>query len=405
MTEFDRVTAQDPKGKLGLQALYRSAVTEDLFLAKYEDAVRRLKQYADAEAETDPAAAWEAERQIGEILFSKLDQYDRAILHYKALLQRKADTPEAPEFLFRIGKSQFFLWQFDEAVATYRDLIKRYRGSPLAERASYEIGVTYFTRGEQRPGGSGPGVEAYQDAIDAYQKFMRAYPRSALVPEAQFGMASCLEEMDQLDAAYHAYEALRGADRYPAPKVIEIKLARIRERKAQRSQMTMKKKLTLLACALLLLGLTPGQTAPDFTAKDQDGKTIMLSQYRGSPVLIYFYPKDDTPGCTKEACTFRDQYSKFQKLGAVILGVSRQDEKSHQAFKTKYHLPFELLIDLDGSIATSFGVGSMPMMSLTKRQSVLIDKDGKVIRFYDSVDPAKHADEVLADLQKQKNGG
>jgi peroxiredoxin Q/BCP len=165
------------------------------------------------------------------------------------------------------------------------------------------------------------------------------------------------------------------------------------------------KTAALFICAILLLGLTPGQDAPDFTAKDQDGKTVKLSQFRGSPVLIYFYPKDDTPGCTKEACTFRDQYTKFQKLGAVILGVSRQDEKSHQAFKTKYHLPFELLIDTDGTIAGSFGVGAMPVIGLTKRQSVLLDKTGKVIRFYDTVDPAKHADEVLADLQTQKNGG
>src|SRR5271154_2533365 len=113
-----------------------------------------------------------------------------------------------------------------------------------------------------------------------------------------------------------------------------------------------------------------GEKAPDFTLPADDGTKITLSALKGSPVVIYFYPKDDTPGCTKEACSFRDEYSKFKKLGAVVLGVSRQDGKSHQAFREKYHLPFDLLIDVDGDISRAFGVGSMPVVGYHKRQSV-----------------------------------
>jgi peroxiredoxin Q/BCP len=148
-----------------------------------------------------------------------------------------------------------------------------------------------------------------------------------------------------------------------------------------------------------LLGLKSGDPAPEFTAKNQNGKIVRLSDFKGKPVLLYFYPKDDTPGCTKEACTFRDEYTKFQNMGAVILGISRQGAKSHQAFKAKYHLPFDLLTDEDGKLAESYGVGLMPIVGYHKRQSALISADGKLIQFYPDVDPAKHSAQVLNDLQ------
>jgi peroxiredoxin Q/BCP len=144
--------------------------------------------------------------------------------------------------------------------------------------------------------------------------------------------------------------------------------------------------------------LSPGDPAPAFAAKNQDGKTLRLLDFRGKPVLMFFYPKDDTPGCTKEACSFRDQSSKFTDAGAVVLGVSRQDEASHRAFKSKHKLPFDLLVDADGKLAESFGIGQMPVIGLLKRQSVLIGPDGKVIRFYPDVDPATHTGDVLKDL-------
>jgi peroxiredoxin Q/BCP len=158
--------------------------------------------------------------------------------------------------------------------------------------------------------------------------------------------------------------------------------------------------LALLWLALFaLLGLSPGDPAPNFTAKNQNGKVVHLSDYRGKPVLLYFYPKDDTPGCTTEACSFRDEYSKFQSLGAVILGISRQDQKSHQSFRAKYHLPFDLLTDHDGSVAKSYGVDLYPGVGYHKRESALISPDGKLIRLYPNVNPGTHSAEVLKDLQ------
>jgi TolA-binding protein len=238
VTEFDKVTAKDPKGKLGLQALYRSATTQMLFQSQFGDAARKFKTFAEA-AGADPDMAWDAQKQIGEIFYSKTEQYDRATQQYQLLLKQKPAAPEAPEFMFRLAKSHFFLWQFDDAVSVYREMVAKFSNTGWAEKASFEIGVTYFTRGEQkngnRPKGSEreKGTDPYQEATDAYQRFIKNYPESPLVPQARFGIASCLEERDQLDAAYRAYESLKAT--YPSPNVIAIKLARIRERQAQRS--------------------------------------------------------------------------------------------------------------------------------------------------------------------------
>lgn len=150
------------------------------------------------------------------------------------------------------------------------------------------------------------------------------------------------------------------------------------------------------------MAIAPGQPAPDFTAKNQDGKEISLSSLKGKPVILFFYPKDDTPGCTKEVCNFRDEFSKFKKAGAVVLGISRQDEKSHQAFRAKHKLPFDLLVDQDGKLAESFGVATMQVVGFHKRQSILIGADGKVAMFYPDVDPVHHTAEVLKDLENLK---
>jgi TolA-binding protein len=233
VVEFDKVTAKDPKGKLGLQSLFRSASTEALFLSHFNEAAKKFKTYADSSG-ADPVLAWDAERQIGEILYAKTEQYDRAITLYQELLKKKPDSPEAPEFSFRVAKSHFYLRKFDDAVKLYHQIISRYPGTSWAEKAAFEIGVTYYTRGEQHAGGGHEkGNLAYQEATEAYRSFIKNYPQSPLVPQAQFGIASCLEETDQLDAAYNAYAALKAT--YPSPNVIAIKLARIREREAQRS--------------------------------------------------------------------------------------------------------------------------------------------------------------------------
>lgn len=231
VAEFEKVTAQDPHGKLGIQALFRAATTETLFLSRYDDAIRKYKLFAELSGDT--SQAWEARKQIGEIFFSKQENYHQAVLHYLQLINQKPNSPEIPEFYYRVGKSRFFLRLFQDALHVYSEISKKFPQTVWAEKALYETGVTYFTQGEQHPEESGPGTESYQEAIDAFQKFLKEYPKSSLVPEAKFGIASCLEELDQLDAAYHAYEALK--ETYPSPKVIQIKLARIKERKAQRS--------------------------------------------------------------------------------------------------------------------------------------------------------------------------
>ncbi len=153
---------------------------------------------------------------------------------------------------------------------------------------------------------------------------------------------------------------------------------------------------------IVLLGLKPGDPAPDFALQNQAAKTVKLSDSKGHPVLIYFYPKDETPGCTKEACTLRDTFAKFQKLGAVIYGVSTQDSASHRAFIAKEKLPFDLLVDPKGDMAKQFGVGFIPNTDLLKRKSVLIGPDGKIAKVYEDVKPAEHAEQVLKDLQGLK---
>ncbi|MGZ3651155.1 MAG: peroxiredoxin [Bdellovibrionota bacterium] len=162
----------------------------------------------------------------------------------------------------------------------------------------------------------------------------------------------------------------------------------------------------LFPVAPMLMAMAAGAQAPNFTAKNQNGKEVRLSNFKGKFVLIYFYPKDDTPGCTKEACDFRDHYQEIRALNTEILGVSRQDADSHKKFIAKHKLPFDLIVDTDGKIGESFGVGAVPVVGaafgLSKRQSVLIGPDQKVVHFYDNVNPQTHVDEVIKDIKDAK---
>lgn len=147
-----------------------------------------------------------------------------------------------------------------------------------------------------------------------------------------------------------------------------------------------------------------GEKAPDFKAMNQDGKMISLSDYKGKPVLLYFYPKDDTPGCTVEACKIRDGFAKFKKLGITVFGVSRQGQKSHLEFRKKHSLPFDLLVDKDGALAKLYGIDKIMLVGFFKRQSVLIGADGVIHKIYRDVDPDTHADTVLKDTESLVNG-
>ncbi len=158
--------------------------------------------------------------------------------------------------------------------------------------------------------------------------------------------------------------------------------------------------MNALLLTLVLGGLPPGTQAPDVSAKNQDGKEVRLSDLKGKPVLLYFYPKDDTPGCTKQACVLRDAFDRYTEKGVVIFGVSKQGSESHLAFKKKHRLPFDLLADEDGKVAKAFDIATVPIFGWFKRQSVLLDADHKVVKFFDDVDPVKHADEVLAAVKK-----
>ena len=147
--------------------------------------------------------------------------------------------------------------------------------------------------------------------------------------------------------------------------------------------------------------LKEGDKAPDFTAIDQDGREVKLDDFAGKRVVLYFYPKDDTPGCTKEACSFRDADDVFNSKGIKVLGVSTDDEKSHQKFISKFQLPFDLLADIDKKIVNDYGVwGEKSMYGKkymgTNRKTFLIDGDGTIVKIFEKVDVANHADEVLA---------
>jgi len=143
-----------------------------------------------------------------------------------------------------------------------------------------------------------------------------------------------------------------------------------------------------------------GDNAPDFVSKDGEGNPIKLSDFSGQKVALYFYPKDDTPGCTKEACSFRDADDVYKEKGIKVLGVSLDDENSHQKFAAKFNLPFTLVADTDHSVADAYGVyGKKQFMGKeymgVSRVTFLIDEEGKVVKVFNKVDVENHADEVL----------
>jgi thioredoxin-dependent peroxiredoxin len=147
-----------------------------------------------------------------------------------------------------------------------------------------------------------------------------------------------------------------------------------------------------------------GEPAPDFTLTADDGSQVSLSSLRGKPVVLYFYPRDDTPGCTTQACGLRDVYDKLEREGAAVLGVSPDGEQSHVKFKDKYDLPFTLLADTDHAVAELYGVwGEKKYMGRTywgvERSTFVIDADGNVKRVMHKVKPGTHADDVLAALR------
>jgi thioredoxin-dependent peroxiredoxin len=151
--------------------------------------------------------------------------------------------------------------------------------------------------------------------------------------------------------------------------------------------------------------LEVGDKAPDFKTTDQDGKPVSLADFRGKKVVLYFYPKDDTPGCTKEACAFRDGFEDYRKRGIEVLGVSADSEKSHKKFAEKFHLPFRLLADTERKIVKDYGAWGEKSLygRLFKgihRITYLIDEKGKIAGVWPKVKPAEHAQEILARIDE-----
>ncbi len=170
-------------------------------------------------------------------------------------------------------------------------------------------------------------------------------------------------------------------------------------------------RLALLFAALLALAVPAladapavGSPAPAFKLQDQDGKWHSLSDYRGKWVVLYFYPKDDTPGCTTEACAFRDNIFAFDKEGAVVLGISVDEVGSHKAFAEKHSLPFTLLADPTKAVTKEYGVlrTYMAVMEMAHRETFIIDPQGRIAKHYDTVDPDSHSKVVLDDLKALK---
>ncbi|MEX1266944.1 MAG: peroxiredoxin [Woeseia sp.] len=156
-----------------------------------------------------------------------------------------------------------------------------------------------------------------------------------------------------------------------------------------------------LATAALAESVAAGKAAPNFDLTDQNGRTHSLDDYRDQWVVLYFYPKDDTPGCTTEACEFRDDIFEFRRMGCQVLGVSLDDEASHKAFAEKHGLPFPLLADTEGVASDAYGVKTRHGDTYyASRQTFLIDPQGNIAKHYEKVDPDTHSKQVLADLKK-----
>lgn len=170
-------------------------------------------------------------------------------------------------------------------------------------------------------------------------------------------------------------------------------------------RLTVRLAITALALCLALplyAGDAPqvGSPAPDFNLQDQNGDWHTLEDYRGGWLAVYFYPRDDTPGCTTEACNFRDNIYAFKAIGASVVGISVDDVDSHREFAEKYRLPFILLADTGGSVSKSYGVlRDWKLMKIAARQSFIIDPNGQVVKHYEDVDPDTHTQEVLADIE------
>lgn len=163
--------------------------------------------------------------------------------------------------------------------------------------------------------------------------------------------------------------------------------------------------VTMLFSSTQAAELKPGDPAPDFELLDQHGQQHGLARYQGQWLVLYFYPKDDTPGCTAEACEFRDDLLVLRRMAVAVVGVSLDKVQSHAEFAAKYHLSFPLLSDRDGEVARAYGaLFRLGPLRFAKRHTFLVDPAGRIARIYRKVDPKTHSDQVIRDLQALQAG-
>lgn len=236
--EWNRVLGLDqPGGKYAQWALYRVGLTHFLELRQYRLAVEAFQQFLEL-AEQKTAVSFPQQKRLiqqvrgylGELFFEYLEDYPQSIGYYQNRLRLESKHPEVPLWLFRLGKSFFFLFQFESALATFQDLANQYPKTLWAERALYEQGLTQLARDTPA---------ACLEAILLFEMFIQTYPHSTWLSEARFGVASCLEEADRLPEALKLYQSL--SKDYSTPQVIDVKVARIQERMSQKGEGSAKK--------------------------------------------------------------------------------------------------------------------------------------------------------------------
>ncbi len=243
-TQFERAFAKDQKGALGKQALFRAATTQLLFNGNHSAALNLFKKYLEVDP-TGPAAR-DAEIQIGEILFNKLRNYESAIQHYRKWLRDHPSDQLNGEYLYRIGRAQFYLWQFEDAIQTFETIGLQSTTSPLAPDALYQSGMAYLALAgqsqdlqnsqvsDEEAGDANLGQkERYRRAMKAFEQVLNRFPNSKVASEAKLALATAQEELGQWEAALVTLEQLERM--YPTPQVIKIRQTRIRERLARQT--------------------------------------------------------------------------------------------------------------------------------------------------------------------------
>lgn len=231
VAEYEKVTQKDPSSELGIKAALRAATTQTLFLNEHLGALRKLNRIIEANRESP--FAHEAHKQIGEILFLRLEQYEQAIQHYERMIELYPEDPSRDEYTYRIGKAQFHLLHFDDSIKTFKLVVDKFKNSEWAKRAKFEIAVSQQTKGHQlQQKEARLAADAFKQANSDFLEFAKLYPNDPLALEAKFEIGNCYEELDQVDAAYKAFEEIR--EKYPNRTVVELKLKRIADRRNQK---------------------------------------------------------------------------------------------------------------------------------------------------------------------------